>query len=488
MRTSRKTFLATSLRLLGLAAWGGWTAGAEETAPKGNRQGPKTTPGLFHTGVPPGRGHILLCRPTDQSITLGLFLAEPAGIRIGYNPLGTSETRQTGIIDMKAGEPREIVLAQLRPHTAYEYRVLDARSGQPLPDPWAGGTFQTGRPAGSEYTFTVHADSHLDENCIPALYANTLSHAKADRPDFHLDLGDTFMSGKHPDRASAALQYAAQRHYLGQIGQTVPLFFCLGNHDGEEAKKAGARDADGLAVWSCLQRKRVIPNPEPGGFYSGNAQAHPHAGLLQNYYSWTWGDALLVVLDPYWTSASTRGGDEPWNMSIGKSQYDWLAQTLRQSGARHKLVFIHQLTTGVNAGGRGGVEAARFHEWGGLEIDGTNAFATKRPGWDKPIHQLLVETGVRIVFHGHDHFFARQELDGVVYQLAPQPGHRNCTTHSAKEYGYLAGDLLPNSGHLRIRVSPDNISVEYIRSALPEMARLGARDGEVAYRYTLGRA
>jgi len=26
----------------------------------------------------------------------------------------------------------------------------------------------------------------------------------------------------------------------------------------------------------------------------------PVAGLLQDYYAWTWGDALFVVLDTYW--------------------------------------------------------------------------------------------------------------------------------------------------------------------------------------------
>jgi hypothetical protein len=36
-----------------------------------------------------------------------------------------------------------------------------------------------------------------------------------------------------------------------------------------------------------------------------------------------------------------------------------------------------------------------------------------------PIHQLLLENHVTTVFHGHDHLFAKQELDGIIYQEVP---------------------------------------------------------------------
>lgn len=85
---------------------------------------------------------------------------------------------------------------------------------------------------------------------------------------------------------------------------------------------------------------------------------------------------------------------------------------------------FHQLVGGLDKGGRGGVEAATLFEWGGREKDGRDTFAVNRPGWEKPVHKLLVENDVSAVFHGHDHFYAHQELDGIVYQLVPQPAHR----------------------------------------------------------------
>ncbi len=49
-----------------------------------------------------------------------------------------------------------------------------------------------------------------------------------------------------------------------------------------------------------------------------------------------------------------------------------------------------------------------------------------------PIHQLLAKHGVQIVFHGHDHLYVKEDLDGIVYHEVPQPGHpRYDNTRSA---------------------------------------------------------
>jgi hypothetical protein len=148
-------------------------------------------------------------------------------------------------------------------------------------------TFHTTRPPGSTFTFTITADSHLDEHTDAATYQRTLANALADAPDFHIDLGDTFMTEKHLSREAAAKQYVAQRYYFGQLCDSVPRFLVLGNHDGESPRGRGS-DSDNLAVWSNLMRKRYFPNPIPDAFYTGDVVKHPAAGLLQDYYAWTW--------------------------------------------------------------------------------------------------------------------------------------------------------------------------------------------------------
>ncbi len=177
---------------------------------------------------------------------------------------------------------------------------------------------------------------------------------------------------------------------------------------------------------------------------------------------------------------ASRGGRvrDWWGMSIGDEQYKWLKDTLEQSEARYKFVFCHH----VMGTGRGGIEMAHLYEWGGKSRDGTWQFDEKRPGWDKPIHQLMVDNGVTIFFQGHDHIFARQELDGVVYQSVPNPA--DDTYQAFNREAYRTGDVLPNSGHLLVTVSPENVRLDYVRSFLPEDKAEG-EDGKTAFSFTV---
>ena len=93
-----------------------------------------------------------------------------------------------------------------------------------------------------------------------------------------------------------------------------------------------------------------------------------------------------------------------------------------------------------------------------------------------------------IFFRGHDHFFAKQDLDGVVYQLVPQPSHPNYKrAGQAINYGYITGDILPNSGHLRVTVSNSMVTVDYVRAYLSEdeNPEEGRANGKVDYYYTI---
>jgi len=211
-------------------------------------------------------------------------------------------------------------------------------------------------------------------------------------------------------------------------------------------------------------RNRYFPNPVPDSFYSGNATKHPEAGLLQDYYAWEWGDGLFVALDPFWFTQKQRGQSDNWTRTLGAEQYQWLKRTLEASKAKFKFVFIHHLVGGATPEGRGGSEAAPLFEWGGKNPDGTDVFKEKRPGWRMPIHQLLVQNHVNIVFHGHDHLYAKQDLDGIVYQEVPQPGDPKGSTRSAAEYGYKGGVILGSSGHMRVTVSASQATVDYVRT------------------------
>lgn len=443
----------SSLRLGAVAAWVALlTLLVQATLPA--QRGPEQEPvPCFRTEVPPHRFDIILGRPTERSVTASVLSYSDAEGYVEWGTQSGSYPCRTMPVRLPAGEPVETVLQPLEENTAYWYRVRQRTAGNEFgaSDEYR---FQTPRPPGSTFTFTVIADSHLDERTNAELYTATLRSALADNPDFHIDLGDTFMCDKvralgRPIRP----MYLAQRYYLGILCSSAPLFFVTGNHDGE----IGGEDPQAVGL-----RRMVIPGP---------ASADPDGS--GNYYAFTWGDALFIVLDPFtYTSGRIRTAADSWNRTLGEAQYRWLQQTLEQSEARLKFVFIHHLVGGLDKEGRGGVEAAPYFEWGGHDLDGAYAFDQRRPGWGRPIHELLAEHQVSAVFHGHDHFFARQELDGVPYQECPQPGWIGGERVSqAAAYGYRQGTILPSSGHLRVTVSGGKFDVTYVRSRLPAPTR-----------------
>ncbi|HEY1189165.1 MAG TPA: metallophosphoesterase family protein, partial [Gemmata sp.] len=430
---------------------------------------------------------VILARPTDTSVTVSVLTYKPTDAYITYGtesgkPAGKTDTRS-----LKPAEPAEFGLKGLRPDTRYFYR-LRTRTGDAkefVAD--AERSFHTQRRAGGPFVFTVQSDSHLDQASRPAVYERTLANALADRPDFHIDVGDTFMTDKYEAFRDALPQYVAQRYYFGRVAHSAPLFLVLGNHDGERLDRSDGT-ADCMPVWSCLTRKKYFPNPYPDGFYTGNKTELKHVGRVENYYAWEWGDALFVALDPFWTTGRVgkNQADGNWARTLGKEQYDWLAKTLANSKAKFKFVFIHHLVGGLDDSGRGGSEAAVLYEWGGKGKDGKDQFRDKRPGWEMPIHQLLVNHKVSAVFHGHDHFYAHQELDDVKYVMVPQPGHPGGDRlRNADEYGYVRGDFLPPAGHVRVSVTAEKATVEYIRTYLPQSETATEKNGHVAHSFTV---
>jgi hypothetical protein len=168
-------------------------------------------------------------------------------------------------------------------------------------------------------------------------------------------------------------------------------------------------------------------------------------------------------------------------------QYNWFKKTITTSKAKFKFVFSHQLVGGNGTDARGGSEFAGLFEQGGYNLDGTYGFDTFRPGWGKPIHQLMNENNGIIYFHGHDHFFGKQDKDKVVYQEVPQPSAKNITSITGTDpaYGYTNGILMSNRGYIYVTVSPDSVKVDYIKTYLPAEENTNRKNGTIAYTYTI---
>lgn len=431
--------------------------------------------------VPEYMFNVWLCRPGADSITLSVLAWNDMEMVVSYGLRADALTQRTAPVRLTAGEPRDVVLGALEPDTGYAYQLTyRGADGAPVQD--VVRTFHTQRARGSAFVFTTQADSHLDTGTDVNVYQQTLANMRADKSDFMVDLGDTTMVDKFGSfYTRAESQYRAQRYYMGQIAHSVPVFLTLGNHDGEKGERLNGPNS--MPMWSLGMRKKFFPNPEPGGIYTGNAKPFEGAGLLQDYCEWEWGDALFIILDPFWFT-QTRGSEDNWGWTLGEDQYRWLVATLEKSKASFKFVFIHHLAGGLVRDVRGGAAIAPYMEWGGKNADGSDGFKTHRPGWPMPIHQLFVKHGVSIVFHGHDHLFVKEELDGIIYQEVPQPGHPSGGTRSAEEYGYK-GVTLGSSGHLRVSVSPKEAAVDYVRSIVPGITRDQMANGTVEHRYVV---
>lgn len=453
--------LLRSLPLLACLLANPPSASAHSESPPGHR--PANGSGTFFVNVPSHSVDGLLVRPEVHSATLSVLEYSAREGYVEYCPTSAPTPHRLPFYSFPTQVPVAFKLDNLPADTACVYRFFDRASAT---NPFVlrlSGVFHTARNSGKPFQFTLTADAHLDEHTSPEVYEATLADIKSEHPDFHLDLGNLFMTDKHATRNEAARQYLAQRYYLGQIGVSVPVLLALGVHDGE-----ASRYDDGsptcLAVWSGRWRTACFPDPVPDDFYSGDGIRHPLQGMLQNYFAWTWGDALFVVLDPYRYSPHTSDQQSGWDWSLGPDQYHWLTQTLAASHARFKFIFIHNLLAGGQAS-RGGVELARFNEWGGQNPDGTAGFAAHRPGWAMPIRELLRRERVTAVFKAHDNFYARQQLDGILYLMVPQPSFAgDDRIRDLQNYGYRAGVFRGNSGHVLVKVASDGVTVDYVRS------------------------
>lgn len=433
----------------------------------------------------------MLGRPTDNSITVNMIFEDSTEMRIECGVASGSYSIQSPVQSFAAGEPAEIILSGLMPDTKYYYRVKHRQPGTTAFTNRDEHSFRTQRANGSSFSFIVQADPHLDSQSDTALYKLCLQNQLDEEPDFMIDLGDFLMTDKLKNTSNIiprdTITYRCEllRSYYEKNCHSVPLFIALGNHEGEAGWNLNA-SANNIAVWGTQDRKKYFLNPAPDNFYSGDTVQHLYVGQRENYYSWNWGNALFIVLDPYWYTNPKPDSLHGWRWTLGETQYLWLKQILENSNSTFKFVFSHQLVGG-DPDGRGGVELANFYEWGGDNIDSTAGFSINRPGWYKPIKDLLTEHHVNIFFHGHDHLFSKQDLDCMVYQETPQPSHPNFSNvNYAASYGYVSGQIIPQSGHLRVSVDPALVQVDYVRAYLPQNETATRHNKDISASYFIG--
>ena len=502
---NRRQFLAAltaSLAWLSLPGFAQDNGGQRKKGGKGG--GERNRRGADDYVLPPELAQfswlsLVLGRVTDKSVTVSTAAKENIEGFFEYGPAAGNYSSKTALIKFAANQPVEAAFQNLRPDTQYFYRLQYRKAGEAEFSARPAGRFHTQRAAGKSFTFAIQGDSHPERPQMsePNLYARTLLNAAKDKPDFYVCMGDDFSVApiREVSFDAVAERYTLQRPFLGLVAQSAPVFLLNGNH--EQASLFNFNQADErhlVAVHAQNARNQFFPTPAPDRFYSGDTQPLAGIGLRKDFCAWTWGDALFVILDNYWHSPAQvdsgfreqdAGGGKAghdrdwWALTLGDAQYQWFKRTLETSQAKYKFVFAHH----VMGSGRGGVDECDLYEWGGRNKRGDWEFALRRPGWELPVHQLMAKHGVTIFFQGHDHLYCQQQRDGIIYQEVPMPADHGYQTYNADRY--QSGVKLPNSGHLRVTVSPENVKVEYVRSFLPKDETAQNKTGDVAHSYAI---
>ncbi len=356
---------------------------------------------------------------------------------------------------------------QLSEGTTYEYRVVDVTDPQSEKELFRG-EFRTKPLSGSPFVFDVIADSHvyardftaseLEQYPLPESHAEMYARQKAsaisllpiiasnmagDGPDFIVHLGDIIdfhgfeFENPPPDGTWTRKAYLEYRQLLGDLLGNTAHFAVIGNWEGENGYLT-----DEEISYSREQRLLYLPGPSSTTYPQGGSGA-------SDYYAFTWGDALIVVLNvmTYTPTAHLLGESPglPDDWTLGDDQLLWLQDVLKSSSSRWKFVCIHH-TVGGNGGdyensvyGRGGGRAAHVGE-------------------QAVVHDLMLQYGVQLFFYGHDHVFTDMVVDGIHYTL---PGSAGAPWRFVSaDTGYK--NYWPDSGHARVNVKQDKVVVDFV--------------------------
>jgi 3',5'-cyclic AMP phosphodiesterase CpdA len=403
-------------------------------------------------------GAPLIFTPTATGFGLSVVLrtGDPVALRARVRDERSAAWGPLAAPASPAFDAAEWSITGLEPGRRYAYEICVG--GDACDRSLYVGSAITTRPPGSTFTFAAMADSHIEpRDPIPpgstvgpepySFMESTLRAVAADiavaEPDFIVNMGDLLdyhlfgFNDPPPDSAWARLAYLNYRRMMGDTIGRAAHFPVIGNWDGENGCNTEEQRERSLS-----QRVRYVPAPTPG--------THPEGGSAnQDYYAFTWGDALFIVLNVMtYTEGCHLLGISPGlpdDWTLGAAQLAWLEKTLANATAKWRFTFIHH-TVGGNAGndvdsayGRGGGRAARVGE-------------------QAIVHDLLMRHGVQIFFYAHDHVFTDMVVDGVHYTL---PGSAGAPWKFTEfETGYTS--YWSDSGYGRVIVSPDRVQVDFV--------------------------
>ena len=395
----------------------------------------------------------LLARPTETSIRISALNGDQAvEAAVELRREGAKDWQRRPLASkIPARQLLDWDVKDLSPATKYDYRVLLKQGADETFRETAAGSFRTQRKGPASYTAILITDSHtgyFPPNSKPVLTLDrVVQNAARTKGEFVLDLGDNTAwpgSREYPQKNSAGAisAYARYRRQIGSLTLNAPYFSVIGNWCGE----SGKFPEENIEIAASV-RRALTPGP--------NHLTYPQGGSeREDYYAFSWGDALYVILNIQTYSKPSNPAAFPTLMAdvnkitewtLGEKQMAWFETTLQKATERFRFVCMHH-----PAGGNAGDTLNTLYGRGGARAWNT--------GEQVRIHGLMKKHKVQIFFYGHDHVFVDDVVDGIHYAL---PGSCGAPWHFTKEEtGYER--FWPDSGHAQLDVTPEKATVTFI--------------------------
>jgi len=285
--------------------------------------------------VGPLVGHV-----TDATASIWAYAgprAEP--LELTVTPVGGSSEQSAApdpIVLVQSPDPSQhhsvrFELSGLKPRTEYRYEV-SLPGDKPVRDE---GRFATAPPAGERAKFRLAIAS-----CYGGLYVREKGRTREirgylsdswqwlmdARPDFQLLIGDNVYANSTDYNHlwdSNTLERANNRPFAAAV-RTIPSYALWDDHD------YGPNDSDGTVKGkenSLRAFTEIWPNPPRAG---GEGQ-----GI---YTKFSWGDVDVFLLDGRYHRSPDDDPDDERKTMLGKQQFKWLVENLRDSTAAFKLL------------------------------------------------------------------------------------------------------------------------------------------------------
>lgn len=432
-----------------------------------------------------------LFRPTSHGCTVHWIPKTPSEVQLlagaSANALREVATRAAGSTDsfeITGFQPDSDLFLQ------FAYRLPNEAQWKQRPV----RKIRTARAPGSTFKMAIMADTHthatLNKKGAAESARQTAAAVIADAPDFLVFIGDEASMIHDIYRNREVTDEDAQRTWMqwrqlyADLLSTVPSCLVLGNHEGEAGYYQHYMQQRGplyLQRMATIARKQHLLNPLPTTYPEGGENEgwvgdqkslatggadQGNCSPLQNYFAWTWGDALFVVLDVHrYTNPGNHSPHAPEEWTLGKVQFDWFEKVLAASKAKWKVVLCHHLVGGWHYDGSGRSQRTDYYY-------GRGGGKYARVGEQAKVNELMKKHGARFFLYGHDHIFTHQPADGIDFVCCGRPSYLNPEWYPrpgfVEAYGENKGDphgFLAALGYTRLTISPSEVKLDYIRTA-----------------------